>query len=67
MEANVLDVHTYNGYSKEELLQFAAVAEKNSSHPIADAILEQTKEWGIRNFSLKFTFCNNANFLHIIK
>ena len=44
----VKDVLTYNGYSKEEVLQLAAVAEKNSSHPIADAILKKVKDWGIK-------------------
>ncbi|SDN51415.1 cation-translocating P-type ATPase [Bacillus sp. OK048] len=44
----VKDVLTYNGYSKEQVVQFAAVAEKNSSHPIADAILKKAKEWGIK-------------------
>lgn len=43
----VQHVDTFNGFSKEEVLQLAAVAEKNSTHPIADAILKKTKEWGI--------------------
>ncbi|MGG2092608.1 cation-translocating P-type ATPase [Bacillus sp. S13(2024)] len=35
------------GYRREEIIKWAAVAEKNSSHPIADAIVRQADEWGI--------------------
>ena len=33
-----------NGFSKEEVLEFAAIAEVNSSHPISSAILEAYRE-----------------------
>ncbi|WP_028403024.1 heavy metal translocating P-type ATPase [Ectobacillus panaciterrae] len=33
------------GYDKEEVIRLAAAAERNSSHPIADAILKQAQEW----------------------
>ncbi len=36
----VTDVVSRNGYSKEDLLRFAAIAEMHSSHPIARAIKE---------------------------
>jgi len=39
----VVDVVAKNGFSKEEVLKFAALAESNSSHPIAKAILEAYK------------------------
>ncbi|MRX73808.1 cadmium-translocating P-type ATPase [Bacillus lacus] len=43
----VQDVQAYNGFTSEQVLKFAAVAEKNSSHPIADAILKKAKDCGI--------------------
>ena len=36
------------GYDHEEVIRLAATAEKNSSHPIADAIVRQAKEWNIK-------------------
>ena len=36
------------GFEKEDVIQLAAAAEKNSSHPIADAIMRQAEEWGIK-------------------
>jgi cation-transporting P-type ATPase C len=36
-----------DGYEQEEVIRLAAVAEKNSSHPIADAIVKQAEEWKI--------------------
>ena len=35
------------GYEQEEVIRLAAVAEKNSSHPIADAVVKQAKEWKV--------------------
>ncbi|QGQ45696.1 heavy metal translocating P-type ATPase [Metabacillus sediminilitoris] len=35
------------GYQQEDVIRFAATAEKNSSHPIADAIVKQASKWGI--------------------
>jgi cation-transporting P-type ATPase C len=37
-----------DGYSKEDVITFAAAVEKSSSHPIADAIMNQAKRWNIR-------------------
>ncbi len=34
----VMDIHEANGYSKNEILKFAAYAENNSTHPIARSI-----------------------------
>lgn len=36
----VTEVKTFNGYSKEDILKFAAMAEFSSNHPIARAIRE---------------------------
>ncbi|MCW9133698.1 cation-translocating P-type ATPase [Bacillus paramycoides] len=35
------------GYEKEDVIKWAAVAERNSSHPIAEAVMKQADEWGI--------------------
>lgn len=35
----VKQILTYNGYSEEDVLQFAAIAEQHSHHPIAKSIL----------------------------
>ncbi|NPV80940.1 MAG: cadmium-translocating P-type ATPase [Firmicutes bacterium] len=36
----VIDVMTRNGFSRDELLRYAALAEVNSNHPIAKSIIE---------------------------
>ena len=43
----VQQVISCEGYNQEEVIRLAAAAEKNSSHPIADAIVRQAKEWNI--------------------
>ena len=43
----VQQVISCEGYNHEEVIRLAAIAEKNSSHPIADAIVRQAKEWNI--------------------
>ncbi|WP_144519520.1 heavy metal translocating P-type ATPase, partial [Bacillus thuringiensis] len=35
------------GYEKKNVITWAAVAERNSSHPIASAVMKQADEWGI--------------------
>lgn len=45
----VLDVVTRNGFSKEEVLKFAALAELNSNHPIAKAIHDAYDVRGLEN------------------
>jgi len=44
----VTDVTAVNGSSQEQVLRFAATAEKYSKHPIATAIIEKADELGIR-------------------
>lgn len=39
-EFKVSEVISYNGYSKEEILEYAAYAETNSNHPVAKSISE---------------------------
>lgn len=43
----VQQVIPFDGYEQEEVIRLAAIAEKNSSHPIADAIVNQAKEWKV--------------------
>lgn len=43
----VQKVVALNGYKQEDVIQMAAIAEKNSSHPIAEAVLKQAKEWKV--------------------
>ena len=45
----VVDVVAKNGFSKEDVLRFAALAELNSSHPIAKSILEAYDVRGLEN------------------
>lgn len=39
-EFKVAEIVTSNGFSKEEILEYAAYAETNSNHPVATSILE---------------------------
>ncbi len=43
-EPEVTDVHGVNGYSPEEVLRYAYIAEKRSEHPIAQAIVRKAGE-----------------------
>jgi len=39
-EPSVTDIKTFNGFTEKEVLRFAAIAEKGSEHPLAEAILK---------------------------
>ena len=39
-EPSVTDIKTFNGFKEKEVLRFAAIAEKGSEHPLAEAIME---------------------------
>ncbi|RKX48827.1 MAG: cadmium-translocating P-type ATPase [Thermotogae bacterium] len=41
----VADVKTFNGYSKEEVVEFAAKAEIHSNHPVAKSIRDYGKDF----------------------
>lgn len=43
-EFKVAEIVTANGYSKEDVLKFAAYAESHSNHPIAKSIIEAYEE-----------------------
>lgn len=43
----VSEIHTVNGYDKNEILRLAATAERTQSHPIAEAILNAAEKAGI--------------------
>ena len=43
-EPEVTDIYPNKAFSEEQLLQLAAIAEKNSEHPLGEAILKKAKE-----------------------
>ena len=42
-EPSVTDIKSYNGYSEQSVLEYAAAAERGSEHPLAEAILAKAK------------------------
>ena len=46
-EPSVTDTKTFNSYTPQEVLKFAASAEKGSEHPLAEAILNKAQNDGI--------------------
>jgi Cu+-exporting ATPase len=46
-EPSVTDVITFEGYRENEVLEFAAVAEKGSEHPLAEAIAGAANKVGL--------------------
>jgi Cu+-exporting ATPase len=44
----ITDIFALNKFSEKELLRFAAIAEKNSEHPLADAIINKAKNEGLK-------------------
>ncbi len=42
-EPSVTDIKSYNGYSEQSILAYAAAAEKGSEHPLAEAILAKAE------------------------
>ncbi len=49
-EPEVTDIIAVNGFSEEEILKYAASAEKNSEHPLAEALIKSAKEKEIKLF-----------------
>ncbi|MED4041063.1 heavy metal translocating P-type ATPase [Niallia taxi] len=47
-EPDVTDIVAYGNFSKDELLQLAASAEKGSEHPLGEAIVNGAKEKGLQ-------------------
>jgi Cu+-exporting ATPase len=43
----VTDIVPTNGYSKEELLSFAASLEKSSEHPLGETLVKKAEEYGL--------------------
>jgi len=43
-EPSVTDIMVYNGYKEKEVLRLAAIAEKGSEHPLAEAILNAASQ-----------------------
>lgn len=46
-EPSVTDVKTFNSYTQQDVLRFAASAEKGSEHPLAEAILNKATDENI--------------------
>ncbi len=47
-EPSVTDVITFNGFPEKEVLRYAAIAEKGSEHPLADAIIKHAQNAEIK-------------------
>jgi len=45
-EPSVTEIIAFNGYKENEVLEFAAVAEKGSEHPLAEAVIKAAKKDG---------------------
>lgn len=45
---NVVSVHSFNGFDKDEILRLAATAERHSEHPLGNAVLKKAKEIGVK-------------------
>ena len=43
-EPSVTDIVVYNGYTEKDALKLAAIAEKGSEHPLAEAILKAARQ-----------------------
>ncbi|MFO8017852.1 MAG: heavy metal translocating P-type ATPase [Promethearchaeia archaeon] len=48
----VIDIHSTNNFSKEEVLKLAASIEAGSEHPLADAVLRKAKEKDIEFYDI---------------
>jgi Cu+-exporting ATPase len=48
-EPEVTDIETDTKFTQDQLLQYAAVAEKNSEHPLGEAILKLAKTRGFKS------------------
>jgi Cu+-exporting ATPase len=46
-EPSVTDVQAFEGYNDKQVFEFAAVAEKGSEHPLAEAIVKSASKEGI--------------------
>ena len=53
----VVEITAFNGYSEKDVILNAAIAEKNSQHPIAGAILNKFKEYGGISIPESEDFC----------
>jgi Cu+-exporting ATPase len=46
-EPSVTDIVPYNNYKEKDVLRFAAIAEKGSEHPLAEAIMNAAQQSGV--------------------
>jgi len=47
-EPSVTDIKTFDGFKEKEVLRFAAIAEKGSEHPLAEAVLKAAQKSKIK-------------------
>jgi Cu+-exporting ATPase len=47
-EPSVTDIKTFNDFKEKDVLRFAAIAEKGSEHPLAEAIMEAAEKSEIK-------------------
>jgi len=47
-EPSVTDIMAFGNYKENEVLEFAAIAEKGSEHPLAEAVLKATNKAGTK-------------------
>jgi Cu+-exporting ATPase len=47
-EPSVTDVKSFNGFAEKDVLKFAAIAEKGSEHPLAEAILNNAQKANVK-------------------
>ena len=47
-EPSVTDIVAYNGHTEDKVLEFAAVAEKGSEHPLAEAVVKAADKVGLK-------------------
>ncbi|HKW05415.1 MAG TPA: cation-translocating P-type ATPase [Nitrososphaerales archaeon] len=59
----VNDITSFGKYSKESVLQFAALAERHSNHPLARAITNKAKEMGLEVSSSNKTTPSAASYI----
>ena len=46
-EPSVTDLRPYNAFNEDDVLKFAAIAEKGSEHPLAEAIMNAARDKGL--------------------
>lgn len=48
----ITNIHAINGFTEEEIVQYAGSVEKGSEHPLADAIVRKSKELNLELYDI---------------